>query len=194
MSNTGRISKAEEDILTAIGYLVMRWNYAEHFARQILRQYLPGTSLGDPDHLQLSGRPAAWIENQLQSEVLPLWKDPGRSYLERLILAYSRAREHRNHLVHGIYMTADAGGPYPAVAVLIPTRPTNRKVEVPSHATLGDIHPLADYFHDLAMFARDVSVGFAKDGALATNPDGTPVLTELDRLIQPLEPRKYEVI
>jgi hypothetical protein len=79
MSGTNLISEPEEDILPCLGYLVMRWNYAERCARQILRMYVPGDSIDDHDHLKLSVRMAKWIEDELKTEVLPKWFDQGDS-------------------------------------------------------------------------------------------------------------------
>jgi hypothetical protein len=194
MSDTDRISKAEEAILTAVGYLVMRWNYAESFARQILRQYVQADSMRDPEHLRLSARPAIWIEQQLKSDALPRWTGTGRAYLEGLILAYSRAREHRNHVVHGVYMTFGPSGPYPAQALLYSVMPKDNKPQVPTHVTLADLRPIADHLHDLAVFARDVSVGFGANGDRALNSDGGPVLEDLPAILKPLEPCKFQTI
>lgn len=194
VSNTNVISKGEEEILTAIGYLVMRWNYAEYFARQTLRQYLSGGSMEDADHLKLSSRPASWLEEQLRVDVLPRWQEPGRSYLERLILAFSRGREHRNYFVHGIYMTHKASGPYEPQAILVPAMPKNNKPQIPSHVMLSELRTIADYFHDLAMFAREVNIGFSADGARALEASGQPVLAELPTMLNALEPPQYQTL
>jgi hypothetical protein len=186
-----KLSKREEEILTCLGYLVMRWNYAERCARQILRGYLTGTSLDDPDHLYLSGRIAKWIEDELRSDILPKWQGPGRPYIERLIDAFSIARDHRNHLVHGIYSTADTNGALPAQAVLLPPKPKNRKTQLPTSITAAEIRPIADHINDLAMFAREVMVGFDQRGDHALNADGSPVLDPLPPLIAPLPPCRY---
>jgi hypothetical protein len=191
MSDTKLISKREEEILTCLGYLVMRWNHAERCARQILRKYVTGGSLDDPDHLKLSALMAKWIEVELRKDALPKWQGSGRQYLERLIDAYAAAREHRNHLVHGIYATADAGGPPPALAILIPAMPKNNKTQLPTYVTAADIRQIANHFHDLSMFASDVMVGFDERGERALNPDGSPVLEQLPALISPLQPCKY---
>lgn len=74
------------------------------------------------------------------------------------------AREHRNHFVHGIYITLGARDPYEAEAVLIPAKPINGRSQVPSHAKLSDMRPVAEHIHALAMFAREVMVGFDANG------------------------------
>lgn len=152
MSDTKLISKREEEILTCLGYLVMRWNYAERCARQIFRKYVTGDSLDDRDHLKLSARKAKWIEDELRSDALPNWQGSGRQCLELLIDAYAAAREHRNHLVHGIYATVDACGPPPAQAILIPAMPKNNKTQLPTYVTAAEIRPIANHFHDLIDF------------------------------------------
>lgn len=120
---TGNIlTSDEEKLLIALGYLVMRWNYAEHFARQILRQYLPGDSIYDKDHLKLTKKPAGGIEDDLRKLALPKWQCPGRPFLIKLIDAYESARKHRNHVVHGIFSTMHARGEWPAQALLISWR------------------------------------------------------------------------
>lgn len=191
MSGATSISRSEEDLLTCLGYLVMKWNYAERCARQILRGYVSGTSLDDPDHLKLSGRMAKWIEDELRDGALPKWQGPGREYLERLINAYAVARDHRNHFVHGIYSTVAGGGPRPAQAILVPAMPKNNKTQLPTFVTIDDIRPVANHFHELAMFAREVMVGFDAHGNRALNSDGSPVLAQLPELIAPLPPCKY---
>lgn len=191
MSDNNLISKREEEILTSLGYLVMRWNYAEYCARQILRKYLMGDSLNDPDHLKLSARNAKWIEDELRTDTLPRWQGSGRPYLERLIDAFAVAREHRNHLVHGIYATADTKGPPPAQAILIPAMPKNKKAQLPTFTTAAEMRPIANHFHDLAMFAREVMIGFDQRGERALNSDGSPVLEQLPALISPLQPCQF---
>jgi hypothetical protein len=193
-TDSNLLSAAEEAVLTSIGYLVMRWNYAESCARQIIRQYVEGNSLADPEHLRLSSRSAMWIERQLEADVLPRWTGIGRQHLERLIEAYSRAREHRNHIVHGIYMTVSPSGPRPALAVLLPIMPKNNKPQALSHITVHDLRPIAHHLHDLAMFAREVSICFGPNGDIALNADGTPVLEKLPDLLEPIRPCKYKTI
>jgi hypothetical protein len=191
MSDSNLISKREEEILTCLGYLVMRWNYAEWCARQILRKYASGESLDDPDHLRVSKLPSKQIEDALTDDVLPQWQGPGREYLERLIEAYAVARDHRNHFVHGIYATADTGGSPPAQGILIPAKPHSNRTQLPTYATADELRVIADHVHDLAMFARDVMLGFDARGDRALNPDGSSVLEQLPLLITPLQPRKY---
>jgi hypothetical protein len=191
MTADTRLSNREEEILTCIGYLVMRWNYAERCARQIIRADVAGESMNDPAHLKLSARPAKWIEEELRDAILPKWQEPGRQYLLCLITAYSVAREHRNHIVHGIYLTADTGGAYPAQAVLFPPMPKNGKTQIPSYVTASDIRKIANHIHDLGMFAREVMVGFNARGERAQNADGSPALAQLPALIAPLETCQY---
>jgi hypothetical protein len=191
MSDYNLISKREEEILMCLGYLVMSWNYAESCARQILRKYALGSSLDDPDHLRISKLPAIQIEDELRSDVLPQWKGPGRQYLEHLVEAYAVAREHRNHFVHGIYATADTGGHLPAQAILIPAMPKNNKTQLPTFVTVTDIRVIAEHVHDLAMFARELMVGFDNRGDRALNQDGSPVLEQLPVLLTPIQPCKY---
>jgi hypothetical protein len=191
MSDANLISKREEEILTCLGYLVMRWNYAEWCARQILRKYVSGSSMDDLDHLAISKLQALQIEFRLRDEVLPKWNGPGKQYLETLVKSYSIAREHRNHFVHGIYATADAGGSSCAQAILIPAKPKNNKTQLPAHATAADVRVIGEHAHDLAMFARKVMLGFDERGDVALNPDGSPVIDPLPVLITPLVPLKY---
>lgn len=191
MSGTAPISKSEEDLLTCLGYLVMKWNYAEWCARQTLRAYVSDTSLDDPGHLKLSSRTAMGIEDDLRNIALPQWQGPGRIYLERLLDAYTVARDHRNHYVHGVYATHGPGGPRPAQAVLIPAKPKNKKAQLPSFVTIADMRPLADHFHELGMFAQQVMAGFDQHGNRALNSDGTPVLAQLPALLTTLSPCKY---
>lgn len=185
------MSKSEENVLSCLGYLVVRWNYLEHCARQILRMYAQGDSIDDPDHLRISGHIAIRIEQELTKIAASHWTGEGKRYLDCLIPAYEIAREHRNHLVHGIYMTFGARGAYEAEAVLIPAKPINGRSQVPSHVKLSDMRPVAEHIHALAMFAREVMVGFDANGNRALNADGTLVLVELPSLISPLPVCKY---
>jgi hypothetical protein len=194
MSPDELLSKSEEDLLVCIGYLVVRWNYAESFARQILGKYVRGDSLFHPERLKLSKRQSIWIEEELRETVLPMWQGIGRPYLERLVECYARAREHRNHLVHGIYMTFYAMGPNQAQALLVPAKSKDGKPQAPSFVPHAELRRIASHFHDLAMFARDVSIVFDKLGARAVDRDGNPLLADLPLLIAPLDPCTYETI
>lgn len=191
MSGFNPLSKGEEEILTQVGYLVMKWNFAEWCARQILRRYAKGDSLDDPDHLKLSARTAKWIEDELRDAALPKWQGSGRPYLERLINAYASAREHRNHVVHGIFGTAHTGGDAPAQAILIPSMPKNNQPQLPQHITTFDLQPIAVHFHDLTDFARKVMVAFDPRGGRALNADGSPVIDSLPTFITPLPRPQY---
>lgn len=104
-------SKSEEKLLSCLGYLVVRWNYLEHCTRQILRMYAQGDSIDDPDHLRISAHVAIRIEQELKKIAADHWTGDGKRYLDCLIAAYEIAREHRNHFVHGMYMTFGARGP-----------------------------------------------------------------------------------
>lgn len=143
------LTKAEEEILTNVGYLVMKWNYAEYCARQILRRQIQGGSLSDPEHMKLSNRSAGWIENELRDRTLPLWTDPGRRYLESLIDAYAAAREHRNHIVHGFWMTSGGGGSTPAQGILNPSKPIAGKNQLITFFSAADLRSITDHFHAL---------------------------------------------
>ncbi|MFZ6673427.1 hypothetical protein [Undibacterium sp. Xuan67W] len=170
---------------------MIRWNYAERCARQILRKDVAGDSMDDPAHLKLSKRTAKSIEDELKNDTLPRWQAPGRQYLECLIDAYAVAREHRNHFVHGIYATADTHGPYLAQAVLIPPMPNNGKTQLPTLVTAADISPITNHIHHLSLFAREIMIGFDVRGGRALNADGSPVLEQLPALILPLQPCNY---
>ena len=187
---TGKpLTNGELEILTAVGYLVMKWNYAEHCARQILRGYLQGTSIDDPDHLKLSSRNARWIEQELRDEVLPRWTGVGARHLTRLVEAYASARPHRNRIVHGLQMTADAGSG--AQAFLLHTMPQSRKSASPDLVRIAEFAPLIAHFTELAEFSQNVLVAFDQCGNLATNKDGTLVLPHLPPLIDVLSPPTY---
>ena len=186
MTSEPLLSKSEESLLSCLGYLVVRWNYLEHCTRQILRMYAHGDSIDDPDHLRISAQVAVRIEQELKKVAASHWTGEGKRYLDCLIAAYEIAREHRNHFVHGIYMTSAARGPFEAEAVLIPAKPINGHSQLPSHVKLGDLFAVAEHIHALAMFAREVMVGFDANGNRALNADGTLVLTELPCLVSPL--------
>lgn len=194
MKINGQLSRQEADLLASIGYLVVRWNYAESFTRKIIGMYVQGDSLFHPERLKLAKRQSIWIEEELQTTALPRWRGIGRPYLERLIECYTRAREHRNHLVHGIYMTFGPMGPNEAQALLLPAMPKDGKPQAPTYALHSEIRLIASHFHDLAMFARDVSLAFDEDGSRAVDREGNPVLAELPSLLTPIRPCKFETI
>ena len=185
------LSKSEEGLLSCLGYLVVRWNYLENCTRQILRMYALGDSIDDPDHLRISAHVAIRIEQELKKVAVSHWTGEGKRYIDCLITAYEIARGHRNHFVHGIYMTFGARGPNEAEAVLIPAKPINGHSQVPSHVKLSEMRLVAEHVHALAMFAREVMVGFDANGNRALNADGTLVLAELPSLIPPLPVCKY---
>ncbi|MBC7769731.1 MAG: hypothetical protein H7124_13200 [Phycisphaerales bacterium] len=193
MSRDNLLTERELEILTSVGYLIMKWNYAEYCARQILRRYISEDSIDMPKHLQLSSRMAKWIEDELRDKTLPKWGPPGDAHLDRLIEAYSRAREHRNKIVHGTWMTSDTRGPRPATALLFNSKPVNGKSPHPQFITAADLRPLIDHFADLAEFSQKVMVAFNADGTLAHNNDGTPVLDVLPTLIGTLPPCTYDI-
>lgn len=184
----------EEQIMSAIGYLVVRWNYADHSTRLALRPYLEGESLLDEDHIKLSNNRPKTVAARLAQDLLPRWGEPGRTYLERLIDAYNAAREHRNHIVHGVNSTFPPLGDRPACALVIPGQPYEKKLEAPSYVSLDELKSMAGHFHDLAMFAREVAIAFAKDGSIALNHDGSPVLEDLPALIPVLPPVERTLI
>jgi len=194
MESPRLLAKSEEEIFTAIGYLVVRWNYAEFFARQILRAYVQGDSLFHPEHLKLSRQQSWWIEDELRKKVLPLWTRTGRPYLERLVEAYATAREHRNHLFHGIYDTFAGMGEREAQALLYPAKPKNGRPQAPSFVPKSEVRRIADHFHDLAMFSRDVSIAFDAKGDRALDSDGNHVIAELPALVEALPACTYETI
>ena len=191
MTTESRLSKSEERLLSCLGYMVIRWNYLEHCSRQILRMYAEGDSIDDPDHLRISAHVAVRIEQELKKVAAGRWTGEGKPYLDCLIAAYETAREHRNHFVHGIYMTFGERGPFEAQAVLVPAKPINGRSQVPSHVKLSEMLPVAEHIHELAMFAREVMVGFNAVGNRAVNADNTPVLAFLPDLVVPLPPCTY---
>ena len=184
----------ELEILTAVGYLVMKSNYAEYCARQILRSYIKPSSFADQEHLKLSSRTARWIEDELRDAALPLWQNPGRPFLERLIEAYSRARQHRNKIVHGVWATSDAGGPKGATALLVNHMPIKGKEPVPEFISIDHLRLLGDHFTLLAAFSQRVMVAFDQDGAQARNSDGTPVVATFPELIPVLPACEYDLV
>ena len=188
------LAKSEEEILTSIGYLVVRWNYAEFFARQILRAYVSGDSLFHPEHLKLSKQQSWWIEEELRTSVLPKWTGMGHGYLERLIEAYTNGRGHRNHLVHGIYMTLAGMGEHEAQAFLYPAMPKDGKPQAPSFVPKSEVKRIADHFHDLAMFTREVSIAFDVKGDGAVVGNGNFVIVDLPPLLIALPACTYETI
>jgi hypothetical protein len=194
MEINGQLSKQEADLLASIGYVVVRWNYAESFARQLIGMYVQGDSLFHPERLKLAKLPSLRIEEELQAKALPRWLGEGRPYLERLIECYTRAREHRNHLVHGIYMTFGPMGPNEAQALLVPAMPKDGKPQAPTYAAHSEIRSVASHFHDLATFARDVSLAFDEEGSRAVDREGKPVLGELPSMLAPIHPCKFETI
>lgn len=185
------LPKSENSLLSCLGHLVVRWNYLEHCTRQILRMYARGDSIDDPDHLRISAHGAVRIEQELKEISAKHWTGEGKRYLDCLITAYEIAREHRNHFVHGIYMTFGARGPYEAEAVLIPAKPINDHSQVPSHVKFSDMLLVTEHIYALGMFAREVMVGFDANGNRALNANGTLLLAELPSLILPLPACKY---
>jgi hypothetical protein len=72
--------------------------------------------------------------------------------------------------------------------------PKNNKPQTPSHVMLSEIRAIANHFHDLAIFAREVNIGFAADGARALDARGQPVLAELPTMLIALEPPRYQTL
>lgn len=190
MADAQPLSQDEEEILTSVGYLVMRWNYAEYFMRQIIRQYLTGISILDSDHIKLSKTKPKDLVKRLNEDILPKWQAPGQKYLKCLIEVFAAGRDHRNNIVHGIRMTIHGHEERPAYAILMPNEPFEGKLDLGSYVELSTIRSLADYFHDLAMFAREIGIAFGSDGSLAYNQDGSlanPVLPDLISVLPPIE-------
>lgn len=186
MNLDSTLSKSENELLSGLGYLVVRWNYLEYWGRQILRQYVEADSIDAPGHLRISAHGAMEIEKALKKVVSEHWAGEGRPYLDRLILVYEIAREHRNHLVHGIYLTADTNGPCGATAILFPAKPIKRSTQLPSFVQVGELRSTAQHIHDLAMYARTVMLAFDGKGQRKLNSDGKPEVAELPELISPL--------
>lgn len=184
------VSPSQNQLFARLGYISTRWNYLEDCSRQILRMYVEGESLDAPDHLEISRYGAIHIERRLDA-ISAHWVDEGKPFLDCLIRAFTRAREYRNHLIHGAYMTVGARGPYEAHVILVPSKPIGNYSQHPSHITLSELTKIADHVHELAMFAREIMIGFDKNGNRALNSDGTPVLLNLPNLIEPLDPCKY---
>ena len=186
ITQEGLLNPDEEKLLTALGYLVMRWNYAEYFARQILRKNLAEDSLFDEGHMKISRQSAGHIEDALRKLALPNWQNPGRKFLEGLIEAYSSGRQHRNHIVHGIWSTAPQRGHWPAQAILIYAKPHDGKLWHPSNIELDKLVATANHFHKLAMFAREVALTFDGEGSVAKDSDGSPIMHKFPEIISPL--------
>jgi hypothetical protein len=180
------LNRGEEEILATIGYLTMRWNYAEHCCRQILRRDAPGGSINDPQHPTTSKKTAFGVEQALRTDILPNWGAPGKPLLENLIEAFATARKHRNQKLHGIWMTASSGGDAPAQALLLNVQPVGGKTPAPRFVTNADLKALAIPFWELGILAQKVMVAFDSFGAQAKNEDGTFVLPVLPTLIAPL--------
>jgi hypothetical protein len=70
--------------------------------------------------------------------------------------------------------------------------PKNNKTQIPTFVSVADMRPVAEHFHDLAMFAREVMVGFDERGERALNRDGSTVLEQLPALLAPLPPCQYQ--
>jgi hypothetical protein len=180
-----RITDRDEDqLLSSLGYLVLRWNYAEHFARQILRSYIPEGGLSGRDHLKLTRARASSLEERLEKEAIPNWKQPGKEFLNQLIDAFASAREYRNRIVHDAWDTFPARGDYQACLIRLSLDPKYEKL--PPQLYLTDLRKIADHFHDLAMFAREVSLTFTSDGSIAINSDGSPVMEKMPEAVRPL--------
>ena len=182
------LSQQEERLLLSLGYLVMRYNYAEYFVRQMFRQQLEIDSIFDPKSVKVSNRvPTGLIEDlkELSAKIKDTESDP---YVSRLAEAFEQAAERRHHLVHGVFMTAQRGDASDAIAVLIPSKMFGGRLELPKHVDGKEIETVAHHFHDLAMFARAVNLGFCPKGGRATNADSTPVIANLPPLIELLPP------
>lgn len=182
------ISAHEERIFLALGYLVVRWNYAEYHIRQLLRENVGAASMLDPASIKISNSVPSALSTNL-FELAKTWEGrEGEPYIKSLDEAFRVAVDHRNHLVHGAWMTVACGDPETAVAVMIPSKIRNSQLELPSHVPVEDFERTAHYFHDLGLFAWNVYVGFSADGARAVDGEGQPVVAELPPLLSALPP------
>jgi hypothetical protein len=177
------ISAHEQRIFFALGYLVVRWNYAEYHVRQLLRQKVGAASMLDPASIKISNSVPSALSTSLL-ELATTWEGrEGEPYIKSLDEAFRVAVDHRNHLVHGAWMTVASGDPETAVAVMIPSKIRNSQLELPSHVPVDDFERTARSFDDLGMFAWSVYVGFSPDGARAVDASGQPVVAELPPLL-----------
>lgn len=186
MEEESLMDPSSQQLLFYVGYLVARWNYAEYFARDILKPYAQGESIFAPEYIKLGRKKSREIENDLRTIALPLWACPGRPYLERLVDCYAVAREHRNHVVHGVYMELGSFGPHEAKAWMMPAMPVNGLPQAPSFLSASEIRTLADYFHDLAMFAREVAITFRQDGSVQPPDEGSSAARPFPAMISVL--------
>lgn len=180
------VTPEEERLLLALGYLVVQWNYTEHFVRQLLRRDSGAESMLDPLSIKVSNAVPSALSVNL-GELAKSWEGrEGEPYIKRLNKAFNIAVDHRNHLVHAPWATSVFGNPKTAIALMIPSKIRHSRVELPSHVPAEDFERTALYFHELAMFARNALLGFDSGGARAIDGGGQPILPALPPLIAPL--------
>lgn len=189
MADDGRfIASSEQRIFLALGYLVVRWNYAEYHVRQLLRRDCDSESMLEPSSIKVSNMKPFELSAKLSALARTWEREEGGPYIKCLSEAFHVALDHRNHLVHGAWMTLPYGDPDAAAAVMVPSKIRNSRLELPSHMTVEDFERTAHYFHDLGIFAWSVYVGFAADGVKAVDGEGRPVIPELPSMIDRLPP------
>jgi hypothetical protein len=182
------VTPEEDRIFLALGYLVVRWNYAEHHVRQLLRRASGAGSMLELPSIKVSNSVSSVLAVDL-SALAKKWEGrEGEPYIKCLEEAFKVAIDHRNHLVHGTWMTVACGDPETAMAVMIPSKIRNSQHELPSHVPVEEFEGTAHYFHDLGMFARSVHVGFAADGERAFDGERQPVIPHLPPMIELLPP------
>jgi hypothetical protein len=72
--------------------------------------------------------------------------------------------------------------------------PKDGKPQAPSFVQMSEVRRIAEHFHDLAMFAREVSIAFDVKGERALDGDGNFVIADLPPLVTALPPCTYETI
>lgn len=180
------ISAHEERIFLALGYLVVRWNYSEHFIRQLLLRDVGSGSMLEPASIKVSNRVPSGLSEDLAELAKKRNGSEGEPFIRGLDAAFRIAVDHRNHLVHGAWMTVACGDPETAMAVMLPSKIKDSRLELPSHVPVEEFEATARYFHDLSVFARSVCIGFNGDGTRALNQEGQHVVPELPPVIEPL--------
>ena len=108
------LTPREEAVLAAIGYLAMRWNYAERLVRIFLGRQSKIQSKFQVEAIRIWTAKALVLQKRLEREVA-VWQEAGRVHLNHLIKAFAEGRDLRNHYVHAIYSTWDRGHASPAI-------------------------------------------------------------------------------
>jgi hypothetical protein len=180
------ISSHEKRIFVALGYLVVRWNYAEHFVRQLLRRDIGTDAILEPASIKVSNRRSSDLSRDLRALANTWSAREGEPFIKGLDEAFRIAVDHRNHFVHGAWMTVTCGDPETAMAVMSPSMIKDSRLELPSHVPVEVFEATAHYFHDLGLFARAVCIGFNGDGTRAHDEEGQNVIPELPPVIEPL--------